>query len=523
MKNYAQSLKSTQKQPIFGRTDMVENNAGGYVFKINPTQQLERFLLCGTENGSYYAGEMKLTQDNAKAIIVFIQQDGQKVLNTVLALQNRVPKKDTILFVLALLCTYGNEEVKKATYNEISKVCKTATHLFMFVSQVNAMRGWSRGLRRAVAKWYESKDLESLAYQVVKYRNRTGFTHKDILRLSHPVSKSVNQNNLFKYAVEKFDFENLKMDGIFGSSKANNMVLAFEKAKTASTKELVSLINESNLTWEMVPTEKLNEPEVLKALLLNMPAQALVRNLNRFAKAGLTNGNSETTKAIAEKLKFVLPESNIHPVNLVNQMLTYSVGQGDKSSNTWNVNQKIVDTLHEGYYDLVKNVEATGKNILMGLDVSGSMNSRVAGTQINASNLGALLSATILRTEPNSEVMAFDTQIKKVDFGARTDLNAILRANFQGGGTDCSLPFEYALQTKNKYDAIIIFTDSETWAGQSHALDLIKKYRKINPNVKVIEVAMVANPHTLLPEDPNFLRIVGFDASVMSVINTFIS
>jgi hypothetical protein len=41
--------------------------------------------------------------------------------------------------------------------------------------------------------------------------------------------------------------------------------------------------------------------------------------------------------------------------------------------------------------------------------------------------------------------------------------------------------------------------------------------------VKVVELAMVANPTTNLPVDEkNVLRVVGFDASVMEVINTFL-
>lgn len=512
MKNYAASLKQTQQTPILGRSDMIKNSAGGYGFKISQKQQLERFLLCGTESGTYYASSSKLTEDNAKSIVSLIKSNGNLVVSTLVNLKDRVPKKDTIVFVLALVCTYGNQEVKNLAYKEISKICNTSTHLFMFVSQVNALRGWSRGLRRAVARWYEDKNYKSLAYQVTKYRNRAGFTHKDVIRLAHPKIPNPDLNDVVAYAVGK------------SAGNSSLLIQGFELAQ--STKEidtLVHVIRNSQLTWEMIPTDKLNEPEVLKALLPDMPIQALIRNLNRFDKAGLITGNTKTTQEIISKLKEGLPNSGIHPINLVNQMLTYSKGRGDKGSSTWNVNQKIVDALHEGYYTLLEAYDPTGKNILIGLDVSGSMNFPVGGTQLRASNLGALLSATLLRIEPNTEVVAFDTKLKSVNFGARTDLTAILNANFNGGGTDCSLPMVHALKTKNVYDAIIILTDSETWAGEKHALTLIESYRKISPNVKIIEVAMVANPNSVLPEDPNFLRVVGFDSSVMEVINQFIS
>ena len=76
MKNYSSGITGrTQQQPIFGRTDMVKNDAGGYGFKITPQERLERFLLIGSEGGTYYVGEQKLTEDNAKSILELLKTD----------------------------------------------------------------------------------------------------------------------------------------------------------------------------------------------------------------------------------------------------------------------------------------------------------------------------------------------------------------------------------------------------------------------------------------------------------------
>lgn len=68
----------------------------------------------------------------------------------------------------------------------LSQVCRTATHLFSFAGYIRNMRGWGRGLGKAVAKWYTDRSAKDLAYQVVKYRQRNGWTHPDMLRLSRP-------------------------------------------------------------------------------------------------------------------------------------------------------------------------------------------------------------------------------------------------------------------------------------------------------------------------------------------------
>ena len=44
---------------------------------------------------------------------------------------------------------------------------------------------WGRALRKAVADWYNEKGGMALALAVTKYKQRNGWSHKDLLRLSH--------------------------------------------------------------------------------------------------------------------------------------------------------------------------------------------------------------------------------------------------------------------------------------------------------------------------------------------------
>jgi len=519
--NYAAALNNTpQTKPLANHPNMVKNNAGGYVFKTNFQQNLERFLLLGSEENTYYADKQTLTEDNARSIIEYIKSSpacATQVLDTVRSFitENKAPKIDPALFVLTLVCTYAPPSVKNGAYQSIQTLCKTATHLFIFVSQVNELRGWSSGLRKGVAKWYTSKLDDKLAYQLVKYRNRAGFTHKDVLRLAHPKALTTTQNTLFQYAVDKFE-------GNLGI----NLIYGFEEVKKNNDiNTTVWWIQKAGLTWEMIPTQFLNEPKVLEALLENMPTTAMLRNLNRFAKAGLTNGLSNTTKKILSKLeKHHIINSGIHPVNLINTTRTYASGRGDKWDNNWNVNQNIVDALNEACYHAIHNVIPTGKSILVALDVSGSMNSMVTKTNMTASQLGAVLAVTMAKVEPLCEIIGFSTHKVDIPIGKRTTIESASKCSFHGGGTDCAVAFSHALSTGNKYDAIIILTDNETWAGPKHGITLLSEYRKkINKDVKVIEVAMVSNSYTSLPEnDPNVLRTVGFDNSLVQVISEFI-
>lgn len=511
--------KTPQTELPVGHQDMLKNNAGGYGFKITPQQLLERFLLIGTEGGTFYVKETKLTVDNARMIIDYIKTNGKEVVNTVVtfANENRAPKADTLVFVLTLAMTYGNEETKAAAYKAIPLVCKTSTQLFMLVRDIQNLRGWSRGLRTGVAKFYTDKTIEKIAYQLVKYRQREGFTHRDVLRLCHAAPKSREMDLLFKYAVGKLSASET------GSVLIDNFDVAM---KTEDVGTLVDAIKAGKLTWEMVPTSKLNDPRVLGTLLETMPLVALIRNLNRFALAGMTDSHNDVVKTIIGKFSSdeLVKKSGIHPVNVVNYLLTYSRGYGFRGSQAWTPNQRIVDALENMFYMAIDAKKGTGKNILVGVDNSGSMRNLINNSAMNATQFANVLALTMLKTEPNSEVIAFNTKRETFPLGARSSLTEALRQPLIGGATDCAVPIVHALEKKTKYDAIIILTDNESWAGKQHGFQALEYYRaKVNPNVKIVEVASVSTPNSTFPsDDRNLLRVVGFDASVLDLIEEFL-
>ena len=59
------STKATpQAQPIPG-TNQVPNSAGGHAWQLDDWARLDRFLVLGSEGGTYYVGERELTIENA--------------------------------------------------------------------------------------------------------------------------------------------------------------------------------------------------------------------------------------------------------------------------------------------------------------------------------------------------------------------------------------------------------------------------------------------------------------------------
>ena len=183
---YIKSRTSTpQNEPIPG-SNQVPNSGGGYSWAVDDWVRLDRFLILGSEGGTYYIKESALTRENAEAVARCIAEDGERTVARIVEVSEagRAPKNDPAIFALALCAALGDPATKRAAFDALPRVCRTGTHLFHFAQFVDGLRGWGRGLREAVAAWYAMPPAK-LALQAIKYQQRDGWAHRDLLRLAH--------------------------------------------------------------------------------------------------------------------------------------------------------------------------------------------------------------------------------------------------------------------------------------------------------------------------------------------------
>lgn len=514
-----------QSKPLPGQ---VANNAGGHSFELDRWKKLDQFLILGTEGGTYYVKQEKLTEKNCENVIALIREDGQKVVGRIMEVskQGLALKNDQAIFALALALTHGDQNTKNLGYSAVKEVCRTGTHLFQFCESVQALRGWSRGLRSAVSDWYTREDL---AKQVVKYRQRNGWTHQDVFRLAHPTPR-FNTTGLFKYIAKGPDSQTThaewRADDLRYVAGFHDLI----KMGPTQTKEIISLIKEYHYPWEALSTEVLRSPEVWEALIDDIKPHALVRNLGRLANIGLTKSALDaTTKKVVAKLTDgrQIRASRMHPLALLTAHATYSQGRGDKGKMTWSPVAAITQALDDAFYLAFENVEPTGKNFMLGLDVSSSMNcGGIAGSPITPRQATAAMAMITARREPSCEMVAFCNTLQKFQIGSKATLTEVRQAmdrmNF--GGTDCSLPILYATRAKLPVDAFVIYTDNETWAGHIHPSVALEQYRQfMGRDAKMVVVGMTANGFTIAdPKDQGMLDVVGFDPSVPAAISAFV-
>ena len=193
-----QTRQTIQTEPVPGKPQ-VPNSAGGFVFAVDDWTRLDRFLILGSSAPTYYASAKKLTVENAEAVRRCIAADGGRVVERIVEISNegRAASNDPALFALAMCAGLGDAITRAVALNALPHVARTGTHLFHFAEFVEGFRGWGRGLRRGIANWYNSKPSSQLAYQVVKYQQRDGWGHRDLLRLSHPKPASPEHKLVF--------------------------------------------------------------------------------------------------------------------------------------------------------------------------------------------------------------------------------------------------------------------------------------------------------------------------------------
>lgn len=519
-----------------------KNAAGGYVFKIDDIERAKRFLILGSESNFYTPGA-EMSAQNAKTLVKLAEASDESSKTLVdlivsVSTEGRAAKVNPAIFALAVAGSHGSTEAKSYALAQLPAVLRTGTHLFLFATYIEQFRGWGRGLKNAVARWYTEKDADKLAYQAVKYQSREGWTHRDLFRLSHPETKNAALHGLGEWI--------LRGD----SSEAPRIVEGFVKAHEDGA-DVPALIREYGLSWEMVPTQSLNEKATWEALLDgNLPLGALLRQLPRLTRIGLLGTLSTASKGIVERLtdKAEIERARIHPIAILQAMKVYASGRSDKGSTTWTPDKKIVSALDKAFYLAFKNVTPAGKRTLIGLDVSGSMDGgwSLRDTVLTPREATAAVALVTVATEPSTHVIGFTggggygwgrtsrTNSSNVSANV-TNLDTVVSDSrrlddvikdlqrLPFGGTDCALPMLYALENNLEVDTFIIMTDNETWAGGVHPFEALKQYRqKTGIDAKLIVLSTESTKFSIAdPSDAGMLDIAGFDSAAPALVADF--
>ena len=190
----------------------------------------------------------------------------------------------------------------------------------------------------------------------------------------------------------------------------------------------------------------------------------------------------------------------------------------------------IVDALDAAFYTAFENVEPTGKRFLLALDVSGSMTrGSVAGVPgLTPRDASAALALVTAATETRYETVGFYAGKSGWTSGGRRGSPAARRPDAAGdqpaaaarrrrahGRAACRSAAPTVRcrcctrsTREREIDTFVIYTDSETWAGDVHPAQALADYRRASGiDARLVVVGMVSNGFSIAdPNDPGHAR-----------------
>lgn len=537
------SLFSTRAPQVPQATTV--NAAGGIAYELSPKHALAQITATNCFNGTYYVdadSNLKIAKDAA----IKLQNDPKFVAQCAVYGRDKAYMKDMPAFLTVLLqdiCSKlpPDHEHKSLFRTVFRRTIDNGKQLRNFINMARsgAVTGrkanmTTRSIRTALQEWFTKRSPES----IMKASIGDDPSIADILRMARP-----RPENDMKAALYAYLRDTKLVDGKFVTSRRvdqNNKNSEKEVVYSHSWDSLPEIVK----TYENFKKDKTGPvPDVDFRLLdslgltdkqwgeiaANAPWHMTRMNLNTFERHGVFK-DASLTKIIADRLRDpeLIRRSRAFPYQLLIAYL-----------NATTVPMKVREALQDAVEIALENVPSINGNIVIAVDVSGSMASPITGTRGTVSSkmrcvdVAALFASAILRKNPEAVVMPFDTSIHKCDLNPRDTVitNAQKLAKYGGGGTNCSLALQTLNSRRQKADAVIFVSDNESWVDGRRSIwgdvgtSMMTEWAKFRSHNK--ESVLVLNDlqpatNSQLTERPGILQVGGFSDSVFDVVAKFI-
>ncbi len=354
---------------------------------------------------------------------------------------------------------------------------------------------------------------------------------RDVLRMARPTPKDNERRALFGWLTDK---ETAKWAPATEADLPAQVqgLIAYRQADSAETQALIA--GDLSLRWDLL-ADAAKGPLVWKAIARQMGPQALRMNLNTLLRHEVLNDRG-MVDYVASRLADAddIRRSRQFPYQF---LAAYRNASDD-------VPHKIKTALHQAAEIACGNVPELPGPVVIGLDTSGSMQSAVTGhrgrgatSKMRCVDVAALFAAAILRRNPDSVVVPFDTRTYDVRIDPSDSILSLSErlAKYGGGGTDCSIPLRAAntKYSKRSFAGCVLVSDNESWVGtgrygstgvMTEWQTFVKNQQRLGvADPKLVCINIQPYGSTQAPERDDILNIGGFSDAVFNVVAAYLS
>jgi len=507
------------------------NEAGGAAYAMEPKHALAQIAATGTFGNVYYASA-QAQLDELRGLIDQVN-DNEFLAKLAVYAREKAFMKDMPAALLVALSTRDTKLMHQVFDRVVDNGRVLRTVFQMVRSGQFGRKSLASSMQRAFQRWLNEASVSKLLSASIG----NDPSLRDVLRLARPTPKDNQRRALFGWLTDK---------EVSKWAPAAEADLPIEVQKLITYRQAegedaqAQLVADLPARWDLL-ADLASGPAVWKALARRMGPQALRMNLNTLLRHQVLS-DPEMVDYVADQLSDAeaIRRSRQFPYQYLAAYLNVSSEIPDK----------IRQALNQAAEIACGNIPVLPGPVLIGVDTSGSMSSPVSGfrgrgatSRMRCVDVAALFAAAVLRKNPDSVVVPFDTQAYDVSMDpADTILSLAKRlAKFGGGGTDCSIPLRVANERykRRAFAGVVLVSDNESWVYANRAFAMspdggtgvMREWRKFEqhqrqlgvPQPKLICIDIQPYTSAQAPERANILNIGGFSDAVFQVVASFLA
>jgi 60 kDa SS-A/Ro ribonucleoprotein len=488
------------------------NDAGGVAYNMSSAAALAQYAVTGTFNTTYYVNDKQHLQRVQK----LAQECSSEFLAKLAVYARQEAKmKDMPAYLLAVLAARNEHKLLRKIFD---RVCDNSKMLFGFVSiirsGVTGRRSFGTAIKKMIQSWLTQQHNWSLYLSSVGHSNPS---MADVIKMVHPKPTNEYQAAMFSYILGKeCDISKLPL-------AVRQLIVCngnFEGDIPDVPFRVLTNYDLSKVHWQRIATR--------------MPWNTLRQSLVLLGRRGVFD-SQDTVEKIAQRLsnKNEVLQNNVFPFELL------ATWKATKDCIPIEITNALYDAMDIATH---KAPQFNGKT-LVAIDTSGSMQwASLTGASnkpsiISVVEAAALIACSILRKNKTTKLIGFDCAqafncYTSNGIYVMDDIRAhdsvftnMSKMYFNGGGTDCSLPFKYLLSENLRVDNIIVLSDNQSWSGTygpgSASCNAWTQYKKSNPKTRLMCVDLTPNQTTQVPDNKDVINIGGWSDSMYGVMSQF--
>ncbi|MEZ7769933.1 RNA-binding protein [Neisseria sp. 27098_8_112] len=486
----------------FTKTD-THNEAGGIAYTLTPKQQLAQLAATGCLNNTYYAD----AQSQLDQVLKLAESlDAEFIAKTAVYARQKGFMKDMPALLLAVLAQKDVNMLARV----FDQVVDNGKMLRNFAQIIRSGAVGRKSFGNRPKKLMQTWLLTATEKQLLNAAIGNSPSLADVVKMVHPKPREAWRAAWFAWLIGKpYDREALPP-----------ITRAFEDYKQSREGEL------PNVPFQMLTALDLNSGGWAQ-IAHNGSWQQVRQNLNTFLRHEVF-AKSKNIKMVAEKLRdeTAIARARVLPYQLL------TAYQATSEQMPFEIREALQDAMETA----VQNVPVIQGKVVVCPDVSGSMHSPATGycgsasTKTRCIDIAALVSAAMLRTNPQARVIPFEQITVNVKLNPRDSImtNAEKLANVGGGGTACSAPLAMLNREKAEVDLVVIVSDNESWADDSQqwgaTTSLMKEWNILKrrcPEAKLVCLDIQPYTKAQARNRQDILNIGGFSDQVFSLIGSF--